>query len=202
MTHPMRLLSAVTRPSCPVALLLLLLLGSGVAGCRSSSGAVVHEERGLCPFECCTYRTWVVQRDSEVRSDPRDDSPVAFTVRRGEEVAGVTGVVFTVKAGRAVARVPVTVGEGQSALGAGDSVALLAPLGNSEWRFEHAGRIDRARIPGRGVACFDEANARVACDIQVAEEPLTVWWANIRTARGEAGWTRYIDDYGNIDACS
>jgi hypothetical protein len=65
-----------------------------------------YEDSGACPFECCTYREWAVQAETTVRSARDDAAPVAFRVRPGQRVTGVTGVVVTTKLGRAVVSGP------------------------------------------------------------------------------------------------
>lgn len=180
--------------------MVLLLSGWLTSSCRAPQPAV-HEEQGLCPFECCTYRTWLAQRESSVLAERRDDAPVAFVVREGEEVDGLTGVVLTLRPGSVVVRSPVRAGALGTPLKPGDSVDVLVQTSSGEWKYTHNGKQDRARIPGRGVSCFND-NRRVECDWEIAEEPVTVWWARIRNHLGQEGWTRQTDDYTNMDGCS
>ena len=68
---------------------------------------VPFEDEGACPFEACVYRVWIAREPVVVRTERRTDAPVAFGVAAQEKVEAVTGVVVTVRAGRAGFRVPV-----------------------------------------------------------------------------------------------
>lgn len=50
------------------------------------------------PFECCVYRTWIVNKATAVRSKI-GSSFAAFNVKRGEKVSAVTGIVITTQYG-------------------------------------------------------------------------------------------------------
>ena len=68
---------------------------------------VPFEDAGACPFEGCVYRLWIAREPVVVRTERRTDAPVEFRVTAQEKVEAVTGVVATVRAGRARFRVPV-----------------------------------------------------------------------------------------------
>ena len=68
---------------------------------------VPFEDAGACPFEGCVYRLWIAREPVVVLTERRTDAPVAFRVTAQEKVEAVTGVVVTVKAGRARFQVPV-----------------------------------------------------------------------------------------------
>src|SRR5437870_3409125 len=68
---------------------------------------VPFEDAGACPFEGCVYRLWIAREPVVVLTERRTDAPVAFHVTAQEKVEAVTGVVATVRAGRARSRVPV-----------------------------------------------------------------------------------------------
>lgn len=58
-----------------------------------------YESHGACPFECCTYREWSVDRDTDVFGDYRAKTPAKFHLKRGQKVAALTGVVVTTRLG-------------------------------------------------------------------------------------------------------
>src|SRR5262245_37470859 len=84
-----------------------------------------YEDVGLCPFECCTYREWSVDADTVVLTNRKDGSLVAFRLRRGERVKGLTGVVVTTKFGKALVRQPTTIGESGVAVAPGETVHII-----------------------------------------------------------------------------
>src|ERR1039457_702107 len=50
---------------------------------------------GACPFECCTYKQWVV-RDAVQLLDQPNGRRVVGVLRKGEAVTGLTGEVISV----------------------------------------------------------------------------------------------------------
>jgi hypothetical protein len=164
---------------------------------------VPFDSKGVCPFECCTYRTWTVRTDTDILVDRTPGAPVAFRVHRGERVEGVTGVVVTTTLGRAVVRRAVTLGveSGPIAVQPGDAVYILHYSGEGYWTFWAHGRIDADQIPGKDEGCVDDAGESISCAVQIIEAPRTTWWAKIRSG-GKEGWTSHLDHFGEIDACS
>ena len=155
-----------------------------------------YENAGACPFECCVYREWSVRADTLLRTRRDDAASVAFHVSRGQKVVGVTGVVVTTKLGLAVARRRTTVGQRKISLAAGESLHLLHYVGEGHWKFWLRGQVDQDELRLPADRC-----AAGPCDVDVIERPTTVWWAEIRDARGRTGWTRELSHFGNIDAC-
>ena len=92
--------------------LLAALLAGGSWGTATppSPPTTPYESPGVCPGECCTYRTWSVLEDTDILADRRAGAGVAFRVRRGTKVRGLTGVVVTTRLGRAVAHRPTALG--------------------------------------------------------------------------------------------
>lgn len=169
-----------------------------------------YEEVGACPFECCTYRKWTVEANTVVRAERRDNSPIAFRLRRGESVDGLTGVVVTSKFGKAVVRQPTALGEAALPVKPGEVVYIINYVGEGYWKFWVGGSFGQQQIPERDQQCAGDdhqpiGDLRVAnptqCDIQITTEPETVWWAEVRNRAGRIGWTRDLEHFGDIDAC-
>src|SRR5258708_29699919 len=161
-----------------------------------------YKSEGACPFECCTYRTWTVEADTDVLADPRDGSPPVFHVWRGQQVDGITGVVITSKLGRAVVRRAVILGaDGHTVtLQPGANVFVLHYVGEGYWKLWVRGSIVDQQVPGANAGCENDLREPVECAIEITEHPDAVWWAKIRS-RSRNGWTRELDHFGNIDAC-
>jgi hypothetical protein len=157
-----------------------------------------YESHGVCPFECCTYRTWTVNADTNLLVDRRDGAVVAVRVCRGQQVQGLTGVVVTTKLGRAVARTSVMLGDER--VRTEDSMHVLHYMGEGVWRYWLRGRFGEAFIPSTE-ECRGRLRERSECDIQLVEKPETTWWARIRAGNGREGWTRQLEHFGNVDAC-
>ena len=187
----------------PVGGLLLVLLAVGPeVGETPTRPALPYESLGACPFECCTYRTWTVNTDTDLLAERRDEAAVVFRVRRGQHVDGLTGVVITAELGRAVVRRTTTLGETGSTLTVqpGDKVYVLHYVGEGYWKLWVRGRILDEQLPDKDGGCEGDDREPVKCAIQIIEHPKTVWWAKIRSRKRE-GWTRQLDHFGEIDAC-
>ena len=168
---------------------------------RPSLPKVPYEDHGACPFECCTYRTWTVNAETPVRTDRRDNAPVAFRVRAGEQVDGLTGVVVTTKLGKAIIREPIVVDPDKLELRPGEVVYVVNYIGEGVWKIWTRGRLYHLEIAGKEETCGRPAPEPGPCAAQIVEEPKTVWWAKVRNRTGQEGWTRQLDHFDNIDAC-
>jgi len=80
-------------------------------------------------------------------------------------------------------------------------VHILNYVGEGYWKFWLRGTVDQDQLPRGNERCANERNQASTCDVQITEEPDTVWWATIRNQGGRKGWTRQLDHFGNIDAC-
>ena len=161
---------------------------------------VPFDEDGACPFQCCTYREWSVDWDTDLRTDRRDEAPVAFRAALGDTVLALTGVVTTTKIGRATATRQVKVGARQLPVPAGQPIYLLRNIGGGDWKIWVNGVTDEQYIPNQGY-CTGDKQSSDECALTVTEQPEIVWWAKVRDSRGREGWTREVDHFGNIDAC-
>src|SRR5437870_5625081 len=101
-----------------------------------------YVDRGACPFECCTYRQWTVDKPTVVRSAMSDSSSVAFRLVKGEKVRGVTGTVITTRSG--IAEALTSVDEGEVKLARGDRIHLLTHVGEGFMVAWFKGRIFQA----------------------------------------------------------
>jgi hypothetical protein len=57
------------------------LCGSSSLAQRNSKPPQPFIDRGACPFECCTYRSWDVTEPTVVRKAMNERSPVAFRLK-------------------------------------------------------------------------------------------------------------------------
>ena len=156
---------------------------------------IPFESEGACPFECCVYRTWSVERTTEVRESRAASAPVAFTLRPPEKVEAETGVVVVSRPGRARAPRDVKV-EGLGELRQGDEVAVLHPLGEGFWLVWRDGKKGSGQVgakPARPGPWEPEL-------LQV-EKPQFRWWIRVRDGQGRTGWTDAPDNFGNKDRC-
>jgi hypothetical protein len=179
--------------------LILVLLLCACARTKQAGPPIPFDEDGACPFQCCTYRDWSVDWDTDLHADRKDDSPIVFHAALGDTVSALTGVVTTTKVGRATGSRQVTVGSKHIMVAAGEPIYLLRNVG-SDWKIWINGITDEQYIPNQGY-CTGDKQSSDECALTVVEQPQIVWWAKVRDAQGREGWTREVDHFGNIDSC-
>ena len=159
-----------------------------------SSGQVLAQPRlpykdaGACPFECCTYREWTANKATVLRTKMSEGASVAFRVKKGEKVRGVTGVVITTKAGTLKALKNTTVGEDKIRVKAGEFLYLLTYTGEDFYDTWYKGKIFTNQFYNNPA-------------LKLINEPKSVWWVKIRNRKGQIGWTKMPDNFDNKDAC-
>ena len=164
-----------------------------------------YADWGACPFECCTYREWTVQSYTAFYKDRTTSSPIVFRVRRGGQVIGLTGVVITIKPGKAVIKKATTLGEGtrKVRVKAGDILYLLHYQGEGYYKFWFQGEVYEEQMP----SAPDQVNQNQSDPdngnqyIHTITEPETVWWVKVKNRQGQAGWSKQTEHFGNMDAC-
>lgn len=168
------------------------------ADAPAAAPALPYESPGACPFECCTYRAWTVRADTDILSERTPGAPVAFRVRKGETVVGVTGVVVTTVPGRTRVLKETVLGDGELRVRVrpGDGVYLIHSLGEGFWKAWVRGR----EIQVNEIGCMGETNTPQPCGLRILSRPRTTWWVKIRKG-GREGWTREVDRFGDVDRC-
>lgn len=170
----------------------LALFGLGVAlvlTCQTfaQSLKLPYKDFGACPFECCTYRQWVATKNLVLYKNMREKSPIAFRIKKGEKVTGVTGVVITNVAGKAEALKDLTLASSKVQLKKGETILLLTYLGEGWYRFWHNGKF------------FEDDG--YTDGIEIRSQPESVWWVKIKNKKGRIGWTKSSEDFDNQDQC-
>ncbi len=115
-----------------------------------------------------------------------DSSPVAFRLKKGEKVRGVTGSVITTRAG--VVRVLKNTKLDKVSLKRGDNLYLLTYLGEGFSKIWYKGRVFQG----------DPNDQQLFKEIR---KPIDIWWVKVRNSRGQIGWSREPDNFGNKDRC-
>jgi len=143
-------------------------------------------DKGACPFECCIYRQWTADKTTILRTAMRDSAPIAFRVKRGERVRGLTGTVVITRPG--IAEVLKPVKEGEVKLAAGDRIYLLTDQGEGVMTGWFKGRtFGTEPLPSTGY--------------KIIRDPNSVWWVKVRNRKGKTGWSREPDNFGHKDSC-
>lgn len=143
------------------------------------------EDWGACPMECCAYREWSVEKETVARTDRRETAPAAFTVKPGEWVTGLTGVVIVTSPGRGVVTTSMKLGNRQAS--PGDLVEYLTYQGEGFYKVWFKGQMLD------GVEGYNP--------IVMTVEPVMVWWAEIKNKKGQVGWTNQTGNFDHIYSC-
>jgi hypothetical protein len=117
---------------------------------RRDGPPIPYEDAGACPFEGCAYREWIANAAVAIRADRHVTAPVAFSLREGEKVAALGGVVVTTRPGR--------VGNGACAGGPRPCVGRVVEPWQFEWWVQirdASGRIGWTQEPEK----FDNKDA-------------------------------------------
>jgi hypothetical protein len=153
---------------------------------------VPYVDAGACPFEGCAYREWTANDTVIVRTARHTTASVAYVIRKGERITALTGIVTTVKAGRVRFRntVNLQTASGTLHVERGQTLYLLTYRGEGFTKAWFLGRI-YDDVDG-AMAFFNDLcgrNPRVPCDGEILERPQSIWWVEVRNARGQTGWT-------------
>jgi len=180
-----------------------LLFASSVYSGQTPRPPVNYADFGACPFECCTYRRWSVVKDTVLYNSRSEKSSVAFRVRKGEHVIGLTGVVITLKPGKAIVRKATTIGmdKRKTQVKPGDVLYLLHYEGEAIYKIWFKGNIYENEMPTAPDMIGKTSAGRKQESIEVLSEPDTVWWVKVKNSRNQVGWSRQDQNFGDMDAC-
>lgn len=156
-------------------------------------------DKGACPFECCTYRSWKVIKNTALY-DHINGKRIIGIAKKGTMVQGLTGEVHTIP----------TIIQFQKTLQdtsgfdyqQGTNAYLLTYLGEGLYKAWYNGQIIEWGQP----ACIDNsewgAGVKDCCkDIHILKKGSSVWWSQIKLKNGISGWTQEMSHFTNIDSC-
>ena len=173
--------------------LLMALFCVGTVVSSTAQLKLPFEDKGACPFECCTYREWTVRENTVLYDSPHIDRHESFHVQKGEAVRGLTGIVITLKPGRAVVKKAVTMGlDEQVNMKAGEILEILHYEGEGVVKFWLRGKTYSDELPFPG-----EEND----SIKTESAPEMLWWVQIQNAKGQMGWSKETDHFDHMDSC-
>ena len=131
-----------------------------------------------------------------------EDSGVAFRVKKGDHVVGLTGVVITLNPGKVIVKKPRSIGlVSKTRVKAGDVFYLLHYMGEGVYKIWFRGKIYQDEMPtAPGLITKTPIEQREEY-LHVVSEPETVWWVKVRDRHGRIGWSKQDDHFGDMDAC-
>ncbi len=146
----------------------------------------VYIARGVCPFECCTYREWVLETPATVRPAPNGDAPAAFTLDTGTTIRADSGNVYVTSPGIVIADRPFPVAESPDApvVAAGDTLYLLDSMGEGFFHTRYRGRI----YESSGAAWFGGGPPGSTTSGRLVRGAESDWWVHVTLTDGRTGW--------------
>ena len=123
--------------------------------------------------------------------DRQPNSSIVFRSQQGEKVTGLTGVVITLRPGKALIKQAGTLGEDKNKVRVkkGEELYLLNYMGEGYFKFWLRGRIYSDEMAGGNAV------------VRLLSEPETVWWVKVKDSHGRTGWTKETNHFDGMDAC-
>lgn len=158
----------------------------------------VYEDKGACPFECCTYRAWNVEKDTKLYDSPKGTTMVGLATK-GQKVQGLTGIVYTVP-------VPMKVVYSHPPYQKGDTVFLLTYLGEGIQKVWFQGKIKEEEVLflynyGADKTCRNPSSECWGSFQGADPQATSTWWVRVKLPSGKMGWTKEADHFGGMDSC-
>ena len=183
-------------------LVLVLPILLGLLESSSSAGVATQPplpflDWDACPFECCTYRKWTANAPVRILKERRHGAALAFSVKRGEDVLGLTGVVVTTRAGEARVFRAIELGKERLKALPGDVVYILHYEGEGSWKFWFKGNTDSSD----GFPDIGDKTPDSELDLRIVSQPKTIWWVKVKNEKGQVGWTDQPARFDHLDAC-
>ena len=165
-----------------------------VAGSSPPSRYVDHD---ACPFECCTYGHWVVEKDTVIRASPRRDSKKIAVLKEGMKVEALTGDVVVVPSHFHVKQAH---GEDRP----GDILSVYTYTGEGVFKVWRDGRMSEEEL---GFSAYpggipdNRCSDRPTCWGELDKPLHMIWWIQLRDEHGVEGWSDKQGNFSGSDAC-
>ncbi len=145
-----------------------------------SGPPIPYEDAGACPFEGCVYREWQANEAVIVRRARSANGPIAFTIRKGEAITAITGVVVTTSPGQVRFRKPVNLSSSSGSVHVkpGETLYLLTYRGEGFTKAWFKGKFYE-ELDG-STAFFNDicATDPNRCAGAIVKQPKQVWWVS------------------------
>lgn len=190
------------QPALLVVVFAAMLVAPQAQPADSAGPKLPIETPNACPFEGCTFGTWTARKSLTMRRTRSGRGSKAFTLRAGEPVSALTGVLVIERAGRVEFRE-------RTNLPSEDGMVTVAP-GETLYLLGYKGEgFTDAWFKGKTYRGLDGAMAffNALCDTRperctgrIVERVRSTWWVQIRNAEGLVGWTNQAEEFDGKDA--
>lgn len=145
-------------------------------------------DKGACPFECCKYGEWHVEKTTKLHTEPKAGSLLAGVAETGTLVRAETGEVHT-KPGKFIVKHDIT------SFKKGEVLWIYTYLGEGFFKVWYGGKFREEEIG------IDYHNPGSNDWGYFKIKPDSMWWIKIKTPKGIVGWTNQPENFSNKDAC-
>ena len=145
---------------------------------------------GACPFECCTYREWGVESETQLYKGKNIESQKVVIVEPGNTVQALTGDVH-------VRPLKLSVNMDHKTHRAGETIWLLNYLGEGYYRAWKNGELISVELPFSPYGKTKPLKwAKIEGKYQM------IWWVKLEAKNGTVGWTNQVNNFSNMDRCA
>ena len=147
-----------------------------------------------CPFEGCAFRKWIVSKDVALYSTWKNEREPVTTLKKGQVVAGLTGVHLTFEPDRIQVLQPLP----ELGLQPGDIILLYMNRGegfadiwaNGKWWKEYDCSF---------IAAQNDPSCLGKCSAKEILKGRKEWWVQVKTSDGLTGWSKAAGQFNCMD---
>lgn len=160
------------------------------------SPPIPYIDNGACPFECCEYGNWMVDKTITIYKEPDTNSKEMGQYKKGDNINAVTGFTNTEKPGKAVVIKPHKSEANNISYSTGDVLWVYRYMGEGFNKVWYKGEMYEEEI------LYDCDINEDYCWLDMEEEDQTTWWVMIKDTDGNIVWANETENLSNNDACS
>lgn len=174
------------------------LTQGGIDSLTEPTPPLHYIDKGACPFECCTYREWIVAHETELLASHERNSNRVTTLHKGAIVNGITGIV-KVEPGKIRVLKNDTSKISNINYKKGDILWVYTYLGEGVYNVWFNGKMyeEGIYIMDGYHSCQNTGD----CWAEVLAKQKSVWWVKILNRNGIEGWSDKPENFDNKDAC-
>ena len=164
-------------PTLHITVLMTIVAASVGATSRPPTPYI---DKGACPFEGCTYRTWIARKEVHLVAQPNSKKEIGV-IHAGERVVGLTGEVHSI---------PLLVHAGENHPDPDNPDHVLIPKGAAYYVLHYQGECV-------WLCWYNGQLTQLENCSDKGPLPKATWWVKVQTSSGLVGWT--ISEPGDFE---
>lgn len=177
-------------------LVLFILLAPLRISFSQKAPPTYFNDKGACPFECCTYGRWKTEKTTKLYERPNVRSRQIGKAVAGSRVRALTGEVHTIPS-----RFVVKKSHGRYR--PGDVLWIYTYQGEGFFKVWFKGRmyVEELVFSPYGGSMGRRCEVAEHCWGELDRVLNSDWWIKIKLAGGRVGWTNEGENFSGADAC-